>query len=519
MIMSGKNFDKFREETLSSLGLEGVNSGVFDGKWASTQGREVYHSTSPVDGSHIADITLAKREDYDRIVAASQKAFEEWRDVPAPRRGEIVRQLGDLLVRRKKDLGSLVTIEVGKTPSEGEGEIQEMIDIAYFASGLSRQLYGLTMGSERPYHRLYEQWVPLGPMAVISAFNFPSAVWSWNAMIAAVCGDSVIWKPSTKAAMVATGVMKAVSEAMTELGAPQIFNFMVSKGADGGEWISNDKRIPLVSFTGSTATGTRLYENVSRRMGKAILELGGNNCAIVSEKSDMNIALKGVAFGALATAGQRCTSTRRVLVQRDIYPEFIEKLKKIYSNVKIGNPGDDGVLVGPLIDQKAIKTYLDAIETARKQGGKVLMEGKTIQVPGLEKGNFVTPSIVEARQDMDIIKTETFGPLLYVFRYEDMDEAIRMHNDVPQGLSSTIFTNDLREEEEFLSARGSDCGIANVNTSTAGAEIGGAFGGEKETGYGRESGSDAWKAYMRRQTVTKNFGRDVPLSQGVKFEV
>ena len=313
--------------------------------------------------------------------------------------------------------------------------------------------------------------------------------------------------------------MDAGSEAMTDLGAPQIFSLMSSKGSEGGEWISNERRIPLVSFTGSTNTGRNLYEKVSRRMGRSILELGGNNCAIVSDKSDMKIALKGVAFGALATAGQRCTSTRRVLVQEGIYSEFVEKLKKVYENVKIGDPSDEGVLVGPLIDQKAVKTYLDAIETAKKQGGKVLFEGKKTLLPGYAEGNYVIPAIVEAKQEMPIIQTETFGPLLYVFKYKDMDEALRMHNDVPQGLSSAIFTNDLREEEEFLSARGSDCGIANVNTSTAGAEIGGAFGGEKETGYGRESGSDAWKAYMRRQTVTKNFGRDVPLAQGVKFEV
>ncbi len=517
--MSASSFDKFREDTLSSLGLENLNSGVFNGKWVPTDGREVYSSTSPVDGKHLADFTLANRADYDSVVASAQKVFQEWREYTAPQRGEIVRSLGDLLLKRKKELGALVTLEVGKTTSEGEGEIQEMIDIAYFASGQSRQLYGLTMGSERPYHRLYEQWVPLGPMAVISAFNFPSAVWSWNAMLAAVCGDTVVWKPSTKAALVATGVMKVVSEALDELGAPQIFGLVSSKGANGGDWISNDKRLPLVSFTGSTKTGTELYEKVSRRMGRSILELGGNNCSIVSEKSDMGIALKGVAFGALATAGQRCTSTRRAIVHESIYDEFVGKLKKIYENVKIGNPRDDGVLVGPLIDKKAIDTYLAAIETAKQQGGKVLYQGETIQLPGLEKGNYVKPAIVEAKQDMDIIQTETFGPLLYVFKYKDMEQALKMHNDVPQGLSSAIFTNDLREEEEFLSVRGSDCGIANVNTSTAGAEIGGAFGGEKETGYGRESGSDAWKAYMRRQTVTKNFGSDVPLSQGVKFDV
>lgn len=517
--MTGESFDKFREETLSSLGLDGLNSGVYLGRWESTQGRATYSSTSPVDGKHIADVTLAGKKDFDSIVNFSEKAFQEWREYPAPKRGEIVRLLGDLLVKRKKDLGSLVTIEVGKTPSEGEGEIQEMIDIAYFASGLSRQLYGLTMGSERPYHRLYEQWLPLGPVGVISAFNFPSAVWSWNAMIAAVCGDSVIWKPSTKASLVATGVIKAVSEAMEELGAPQIFSLMVSRGSEGGEWISGEKRIPLVSFTGSTKTGTELYRKVSGRMGRAILELGGNNCSIVSSRADMSIALKGVAFGALATAGQRCTSTRRVIVHEDIYDEFVSKLKGIYEKVKVGNPRDEGVLVGPLIDRGAIRTYNDAIETAKKQGGRVIYQGGETSVPGFEGGNYVRPTLMEAKQSMDIIKVETFGPLLYVFKYSTMEEALRMHNDVPQGLSSAIFTTDLREEEEFLSARGSDCGIANVNTSTAGAEIGGAFGGEKETGYGRESGSDSWKAYMRRQTVTKNFGSDVPLSQGVKFDV
>ncbi len=518
-VMSGKNFDSFREDTLNTLGLKGLNSGIFDGKWKDLKGRDIYKSTSPVDGKHIADLTLANREDFDSIVRNSRKTFEEWREYTAPRRGEIIRSLGDLLVRKKKELGALVTLEVGKTPSEGEGEIQEMIDVAYFASGLSRQLYGLTMGSERPYHRLYEQWVPLGPVGIISAFNFPAAVWSWNAMIAAVCGDTAIWKPSTKAALVATGVMHAVSEALSDLGGPQIFSLMVSRGNDGGEWMSNEPGIPLVSFTGSTNTGRSLYQKVSARMGRSILELGGNNAAIVSEKSDMNVALKGVAFGALATAGQRCTSTRRVIIQDSIYDEFLGKLKKVYSGVKIGNPNDPGVLVGPLIDRKAVKTYLEAIQTARKQGGKVIQHGEALKIQGLEEGNYVSPTIVEANQDMPIIKVETFGPLLYVFKYHSFEEALNMHNDVPQGLSSAIFTTDIGEEEEFLSARGSDCGIANVNTSTAGAEIGGAFGGEKETGYGRESGTDSWKAYMRRQTVTKNFGKDVPLSQGVKFDV
>ncbi len=517
--MQTNDFDEFRERTLKKLGIEETNSGIFAGKWLPRSGKNIYTSISPVDGKVNASVWLADRGQYEEAVNQSIKAFEEWRSIPAPRRGEIIKALGDVLAKNKKDLGALVTLEAGKTTSEGEGEIQEMIDVAYFASGLSRQLYGFTMASERPDHRLYEQWLPLGPIAVISAFNFPSSVWSWNAMVAAVCGDTVVWKPSTKASLAAVGVMKIMTEELERLGAPQIFSLVASRGSEGGEWISNDRRIPLVSFTGSTATGQKIYENVARRIGRPILELGGNNCSIVSSRADMNLALKGVAFGALATAGQRCTSTRRVVVQDDIYDEFVSRLKDIYSKVKIGNPRQEGVLVGPLIDREAVRTFTDAVREAVSQGGKLIFGGEEIKVPGLEGGNYVRPALIEAKPDMEITKRETFGPLLYLFRYRTIEEAVKIHNSVPQGLSSAIFTTDLREEEYFLSYRGSDCGLANVNTSTAGAEIGGAFGGEKETGYGRESGSDSWKAYMRRQTVTINHGRDLPLSQGVRFDV
>lgn len=517
--MARESFDDFRENTLKSLGIEKENSGIFAGRWLYKSGNNIYKSVSPVDGKENARVWLADRKQYDAAVEHSIKVFNEWREIPAPKRGEIIKAIGDALLKNKRDLGSLVTLEAGKTTSEGEGEIQEMIDVAYFASGLSRQLYGLTMASERPDHRLYEQWIPLGPIGVISAFNFPSSVWSWNAMVAAVCGDTVVWKPSTKASLAAVGVMKVISSTLSEIGAPQIFSLVASRGSDGGEWMSQDTRIPLVSFTGSTSTGRKIYENIARRIGRPILELGGNNCSIVSNKADMKLALKGVAFGSLATAGQRCTSTRRIVVHEQIYDEFLEKLKEIYTNVKIGNPREAGVLVGPLIDQEAVDTFLNAIQEAQKEGGILITGGERLTVPGLENGYYVRPAIVEAHPDMPITKQETFGPLLYVFKYKNIEEALEIHNSVPQGLSSAIFTSDIHEEEYFLSYRGSDCGLANVNTSTAGAEIGGAFGGEKETGYGRESGSDSWKAYMRRQTVTINYGKDLPLAQGVKFDV
>jgi len=506
------------EEILSRFDLGPVNPGTFYGEWGPTEDRRLLTSFSPIDGSEIAKVAMATKEDYEKVIEATVKAYEEWRMVPPPKRGELIRAIGDELRKEKENLARLLAVEVGKTMTEARGEIQEMIDIADFAVGLSRQLYGLTIASERPHHRLYEQWHPLGAIGVITAFNFPSAVWSWNAFIAAVCGDSVAWKPSSQAPLTAMAVIKVVNRVVERFGAPRgLFTLVVGSGREVGEWMSTDKRLPLISFTGSVATGKRVAENVAKRLGRTILELGGNNAAIVTKHADMKIALKGVAFGALATTGQRCTTTRRLILHEDIYDEFLERLVEIYRNVKIGNPLDESVLMGPLIDEKAVESYLKAIERAKEEGGRVIYGAEVLKIEGLEGGHYVLPTIIEAHPDMEIVKEETFAPILYVFRFRTMEEAIRIHNSVPQGLSSTIFTTDLREEEYFLSAVGSDCGIANVNTSTAGAEIGGAFGGEKETGGGRESGSDAWKGYMRRQTVTINWGEDLPLAQGVKF--
>ncbi|PYB68713.1 aldehyde dehydrogenase family protein [Thermoplasma sp. Kam2015] len=505
------------EDLFSKIGISEVNSGVYDGAWANPSGK-MLTVRSPIDGSEIAKISLATRQDYDRMVSKAIEEFKKWRMIPAPKRGLIIREIGEELRKEKKNLGKIVTIEAGKTPSEGEGEIQEMIDISDLALGLSRQLYGLTIASERPYHRMYEQWVPLGPVAVITSFNFPASVWSWNAFIAAVDGDVVIWKPSSKAALTAVAVMKVIERVLKRNNAPNIFFLLVSSGSEGGDWITNDPRIPLVSFTGSVPVGKKISENVAKRLGKSILELGGNNGAIVSDKADIDLALRGVVFGALATAGQRCTTTRRVIVHEKIYDEFLEKLKNAYSTIKVGDPRDKGVLVGPLIDEDAVRDYENAIDAAIKQGGKLVYGGKRINLKGYEGGHYVMPTIIEAKPDMPIVKEETFAPILYVMKYRTIEEALEIHNSVPQGLSSSIFTTDLREEEAFLSPYGSDCGLANVNTSTAGAEIGGAFGGEKDTGGGRESGSDAWKYYMRRQTVTKNWGQTLPLAQDVVFE-
>lgn len=512
------DIDRFRAETLEKLGLDQVNSGIYDGEWASVEGRDTVTSYSPIDGKPIAKVALARKEDYDSLVKKSREVFEQFRLMPAPKRGQIIAEIGKALRDHKEDLGRIVTLEVGKTKSEGEGEIQEMIDIADFAVGLSRQLYGLTIASERPYHRLYEQWVPLGPMAVISAFNFPSAVWSWNAFIAGVTGDTVLWKPSTKAPLTAVAVMKVISSVFEKHGFPPVFSLIVSRGSEGGNWITDDPELRLVSFTGSTKVGKRISEHVSKRLGRTILELGGNNAAIVTAKSDENIALKGVVFGALATAGQRCTSTRRAIVQDTIYDNFLERLKNAYSKIQVGNPSTKGTLVGPLVDSEAVDDFLKTVETAKKQGGKVVYGGNVLKNPEFPDGFYVEPTIIEAHDGMEIVREETFAPILYVLKYKGINEALKLHNAVPQGLSSALFTNDMKEEEAFLSAFGSDCGIANVNTSTAGAEIGGAFGGEKETGGGRESGSDAWKGYMRRQTVTKNWGDDIPLAQDVVFD-
>ncbi len=505
---------RVRDETFRKLGLQEKNSGIFNGKWIDYTDDGRTESISPIDGTSLAFISTAKESDYEKTIEIISKAFTEWSETPAPYRGSIIKKMSDRLVEYKEDLGRIVSMEAGKVTSEGQGEIQEMIDIGYFAQGLSRQLYGLTMASERPMHRLFEQYVPLGPVGIITAFNFPSAVWSWNSFIAATVGDTTVWKPSSKVALTSVAVMKIISKVMEEESLPPIFALLNGNGKVVGERMANDRRIPLISFTGSVKTGRHIGTRVSERLGKSILELGGNNCAIVTQNSDMKIALKGVAFGAMATSGQRCTSTRRVVINEKIYSEFLNKLKSIYENVKIGSPLENGVLVGPLIDDEAVKNYLAAVKTAQEQGGKLVYGGKPHN-----GGNYVLPTIIEAKEGMPITREETFAPILYAFKYSTMEEAMRIHNDVPQGLSSSIFTNDIREEEFFLSARGSDCGIANINTSTAGAEIGGAFGGEKDTGGGRESGSDAWKSYMRRQTVTKNFGTDVPLSQGVRFNI
>lgn len=508
--------EKTIEKALEALELEDRNPGVFFGAWGETKTRDVVVSRSPIDNSEIASVSLASEIEYEKVVSASEKAFREWKEVPAPKRGELVRLIGDALRRKKDDLGMLISLEAGKVLSEAKGEIQEMIDVADFAVGLSRQLYGLTIASERPSHRLLEQWIPLGSIGVITSFNFPSSVWSWNSLIAAVTGDTVIWKPSSKVPLTAVAVMKVVGEVLEKESFPNVFSLIVGSGSVIGERMLLDKRLPLISFTGSVKSGKNVSEKVAARLGRTILELGGNNAAIVSAKSDMNIALRGVAFGALATAGQRCTSTRRAMVDNRIYDDFVHKLKSIYEGAKIGNPLEKGTLVGPLIDKEAVNAFSNAINTASKEGGKLISGGEVLDTGN---GFYVKPAIIESDMKMSIWKEETFAPILYVFKYNSIEEAIDLNNSVPQGLSSSIFSNDFREVQMFLSNSGSDAGLANVNTGTAGAEIGGAFGGEKETGGGRESGSDAWKNYMRRQTVTLNYGKDLPLAQDVEFKV
>ncbi len=508
-----------KKDVLGALGLGKLNSGTYYGIWAETHGRESIASISPIDGEETAEITLASDDDYEKVVSAAQESFLKWRDIPAPKRGSIIREIGEELRKNKSNLGRLLSIEVGKTLTEGEGEIQEMIDVADLAVGLSRQLYGLEIASERGRHRMIEQYVPLGPIGVITSFNFPASVWSWNALIAAVCGDVVVWKPSSKAPLTAAAITKVAERVIKRLKSPEIFFLVAGEGKKTGNMMATDRRLPLISFTGSVPVGKRIAEGVAGRLGRSILELGGNNAAVVSDKCDLKLAAKGVSFGALATAGQRCTSTRRLILQEKVYEQFMDRIKDIYRRAKIGNPLENSVLVGPLIDRDAVVKFRNAIEEARKQGGKTIFGGAEAEISGFEGGNYVVPAIVEASPDMDIVRKETFAPILYVFKYRNLEEAIRIHNSVPQGLSSSIFSNDLKEVEEFTSARGSDCGIVNVNTATAGAEIGGAFGGEKETGGGRESGSDAWKAYMKRQTVTINYGNDIPLSQDVSFPV
>jgi aldehyde dehydrogenase (NAD+) len=499
---------------LDSLGIEPENPGAFDGVWLKTHGERV-ESLNPATGEPIAAVRLATVEDYERVAAVSLEAFREWRTWPAPRRGEIVRQLGEELRRHKDELGRLVTLEVGKVLSEGLGEVQEMIDMGDLAVGMSRQLYGLAMHSERPKHRMYEQWHPLGPVGIITAFNFPVAVWAWNAMVAAVCGDSMIWKPSHQAPLTAIAVTKLADRVLKANSAPPIFNLVMGGRTGVGERLVADPRVPLISATGSGRMGREVGKVVADRVGRTLLELGGNNGILVMEDADLDLTLRAVLFGAVGTAGQRCTTTRRLFLQKGIAAEMKRRLVNAYGSIRIGDPLEQGTLMGPLIDQGAVDNMMAALERVKGEGGRILYGGKRIDRPGF----YVEPTLVEVPKPIPMTCEETFAPILYIFEFDELDEAIRIHNDVPQGLSSSIFTLNMRSAERFLAATGSDCGIANVNIGTSGAEIGGAFGGEKETGGGREAGSDSWKAYMRRQTCTINWGTELPLAQGVEFKV
>jgi len=505
-------------EFLKQLGIAAQNAGVSTGiDWINSNGTHI-DSFSPVDGTKIGSVSSADKTSYETTIAKAQEAFLVWRNWPAPKRGEIVRQIGDALRANKEALGKLVSYEMGKSLQEGYGEVQEMIDICDFAVGLSRQLYGLTMHSERPSHRMYEQWHPLGIVGIISAFNFPVAVWSWNSALAWVCGNVTIWKPSEKTPLCGIAVQKIVAEVFAKNQVPEGVNGLIQGGREVGEWLSNDTRILLVSATGSTRMGKALSAAVAARLGKSILELGGNNAIIISKDADLDMALIGSVFGAVGTAGQRCTTTRRLIIQESVYDTFKEKLVKAYSQLRIGDPLDTHNHVGPLIDTDAVKMYLHSIAECKEQGGNFIVEGGVLEGKGYESGCYVKPCIAEARNEMAIVQHETFAPILYIMKYRTLPEAIALQNGVPQGLSSSIMTVNMREAELFLSHAGSDCGIANVNIGTSGAEIGGAFGGEKETGGGRESGSDAWKAYMRRQTNTINWSDKLPLAQGIVFD-
>ncbi len=505
---------------LTALGLGDNESGTYlgNGEWSKTTGAGVQEPVNPTDGSVLARVHASSESDYQAIVERAQAAFKVWRTTPAPRRGEAIRLCADALRTHKDALGSLVALEMGKSKPEGDGEVQEMIDIGEFAVGLSRQLYGLTMHSERPGHRMYEQWHPLGIVGIISAFNFPVAVWAWNSFVAAVCGDISIWKPSPKTPLSAIAAMKICNAALKEGGFPDIFFLFNDAGSDLAQQFVDDRRIPLISFTGSTRVGRMVGERVAQRMGRSLLELGGNNAIIVDPSADLKLAIPAIVFGAVGTAGQRCTTTRRLIVHESIYADVLDKLVTAYKQVekKIGDPTDPANLMGPLNSRDAVQAYLDAIARAKAAGGKVETGGAALDRPG----HFVLPTIVTGlTNDAEIVQHETFAPILYVMPYRTLDEAIEMQNAVLQGLSSSIFTTNLKAAEQFLSAAGSDCGIANVNIGTSGAEIGGAFGGEKETGGGRESGSDAWRAYMRRQTNTINYSDALPLAQGIKFDL
>ncbi len=507
---------------LKELGIKEKNFGASTGvEWNNTTDQGELKIVSPVDGKLIASVYLASEQDYDQIVAKADATFKQWRMVPAPKRGEIVRQIGLQLRKHKDALGTLVSYEMGKSLQEGKGEVQEMIDICDLAVGQSRQLYGNTMTSERDLHRMYDQYHPLGVVGTISAFNFPVAVWSWNAMIAAVCGNTNLWKPSSKVPLTAIAVQNILADVIKTNDLPEgLFNLVIGRGSSVGEKLLNDKRVPLISITGSTEVGRHGAQIIAKRFGKSILELGGNNAIILTPDADMKMALPAIVFGAVGTAGQRCTSTRRLIIHESIYAKVKETIVKAYSGLKIGDPLDENNHVGPLIDKIAVEEFKRALVRVEEEGGKVVQGGEVLEGAGYESGCYVNPAVVEAENGYEIVQEETFAPILYLIKYQgDVDNAIELHNGVVQGLSSAIFTKNLLEAEEFLSCAGSDCGIANVNIGTSGAEIGGAFGGEKETGGGRESGSDAWKAYMRRQTNTINYGKTLPLAQGIKFDI
>ena len=512
--------DQGIQEILSQLGIQEINNGASTGgKWFKTRGERI-ESYSPVDGRLIATVNAATEVDYEAVILKAQEAFKVWRTIPAPKRGEIVRQLAEKIRFYKEPLGKLVSYEMGKSLQEGLGEVQEMIDICDFAVGLSRQLYGLTMHSERPGHRMYEQYHPLGIVGIISAFNFPVAVWNWNTALAWVCGDVCVWKPSEKTPITAIACQQITKEVFDANGVPEGVSGLVIGGAEIGKLMAEDTRVPLVSATGSTRMGKSVGATVGARLGRSLLELGGNNAIIITPSADLKMVVPGAVFGAVGTAGQRCTSTRRLIIHDSVYDKVKEALVKAYAQLRIGNPLDQHNHVGPLIDKAAVEAYLDALNKATKEGGKILVEGGVLTGEGYESRCYVQPAIVEAENHFQIVQHETFAPILYIMKYSGgVENAIKLQNNVPQGLSSAIMTNDLKESEAFLSNAGSDCGIANVNIGTSGAEIGGAFGGEKETGGGRESGSDAWKVYMRRQTNTINYSDSLPLAQGIKFDL
>jgi aldehyde dehydrogenase (NAD+) len=505
---------------LQQLGIDAQNPAFSTGtNWDKNTNGKTIESFSPVDGKKIASVKVASTEDYHHVIQTAQNAFKIWRTVPAPKRGEMVRQFGDALRLNKESLGTLVSYEMGKSLQEGLGEVQEMIDICDFAVGLSRQLYGLTMHSERPNHRMYEQWHPLGIVGIISAFNFPVAVWCWNTALAWVCGNVCVWKPSEKTPLTAIACQHILQTVLVANDVPEGVSNIIIGDKEIGELMSNDGRIPLVSATGSTRMGKAVGAAVGGRLGRSLLELGGNNAIIISEAADLDMSIIGAVFGAVGTAGQRCTTTRRLIIHENVYDSFVTKLVNAYKQLRIGNPLDQNNHVGPLIDTDAVKNYLESIEKCKAEGGEFLVEGGVLDGDNYSSGCYVKPCIAEVKNEFKIVQHETFAPILYLMKYKTLDEAIAMQNNVPQGLSSAIMTLNLREAEQFLAAWGSDCGIANVNIGTSGAEIGGAFGGEKETGGGRESGSDAWKAYMRRQTNTINYANTLPLAQGIKFDL